>query len=158
MVVSSIILLTCFLEVISFSNLILNSSIYLPPSSAFEEAYATLRRLDDSKTDLDRVPTVDERIQLSYDIFKLDNTEMARVLTIIEEKSPNSLSHKAKVDEVLINIDALNPRCFHEVNSFVLSCIMNQALAKGKRKKPEGQVASSATSVAGNSKNSKKLK
>ena len=38
-------------------------------------------RLEDSKADNGRIPTIEERLQLSYDIFKIDNTEMARVLT-----------------------------------------------------------------------------
>ena len=39
-------------------------------SVGFENAYATLRRLDDSKKDMDRLPSLDERMQLSYDLFK----------------------------------------------------------------------------------------
>jgi hypothetical protein len=95
-----------------------------------------LRRLEEGKVDVDRVPSIDERIQLSYDIFKLENVEMARVLTMIEEACPNALSRKAKADEVLINIDALTPRCFHEVNAYVLPCVMNSSLSnKGKKKR-----------------------
>lgn len=37
----------------------------------FEEAFAALRRLEDSKSDLERIPSVDEKLQLSYDIFKV---------------------------------------------------------------------------------------
>ena len=62
----------------------------------FEEAYSTLLRLEDSKADNGRIPTVDERMQLSYDIFKIDNTEMARVLTIIETACPSALSRKVR--------------------------------------------------------------
>ena len=85
---------------------------------------------------MDRIPTVDEKMQLSYDIFKVTNNEMARILTIIEENSPNGLSRKATNDEVLINFDALTPRCFHEVNTFVQTCLLsNNASKKGKKKK-----------------------
>ena len=55
--------------------------------------------------------------KLSHDIFKIENTEMARVLTIIESDSPNALSRKSTGDEVLINLDALTPSCFHEVRA-----------------------------------------
>ena len=50
-------------------------------SRGFEEAYSALMRLEDSKADNGRIPTIEERLQLSYDIFKIDNAEMARVLT-----------------------------------------------------------------------------
>ena len=64
------------------------------------EAYSTLRRLVDSTSDLGRVPALEERMQLSHDVFKLDNTELARVLTIIEASSPNALARKSSSDEV----------------------------------------------------------
>jgi hypothetical protein len=39
-------------------------------------------------------------------------------------------------DELLVNIDALTPRCFHEVNAFVLSCVLNnQSGRKNKKQK-----------------------
>ena len=41
----------------------------------FEEAYLALRRMEDSKADLERIPSVDEKLQLSYDIFKVRREE-----------------------------------------------------------------------------------
>lgn len=87
---------------------------------------------------MDRIPTVDEKMQLSYDIFRIANNEMARVLTIIEENSPNGLSRKASNDEVLINFDALTPRCFHEVNTFVQTCLLASNSSKKSKKKKGG--------------------
>ena len=40
---------------------------------------------------------------------------------------------QAAADEVLINLDALAPKCFHEVNSFTLSCLIGGGLKKKKR-------------------------
>lgn len=40
---------------------------------SFEDAFSALRRLEDSKSDNGRIPSVDERMQLSYDIFKIDS-------------------------------------------------------------------------------------
>jgi hypothetical protein len=50
-------------------------------------------------------------MQLSYDIFKIDNTEMARVLTIIEASCPNALSRK-----VLFTVSTIQ-------NLFIFYCI-----------------------------------
>jgi hypothetical protein len=47
----------------------------------FEEAYTALRRLEDSKADLERIPSVDEKLQLSYDIFKVDSTRAMCIVT-----------------------------------------------------------------------------
>jgi hypothetical protein len=121
---------------------------------AFEEAYSALRRLQTTEgPDTGRVPSVKERMQLSYDLFKIDNVEMGRVLTMIEGSSPGALSRKVSFDEVLINLDALSPQVFHEVNSFVLSCLINSGGAK-KNKRPE----SSASAADKKSKSSKKSK
>lgn len=85
--------------------------------------------------DINRIPSMDERIQLSYDIFKIDSIKMGRVLTIIEAASPNALNKRASEDEVLINLDAMSPACFHEVAAFVQSCIALGA-SKSKKKRP----------------------
>ena len=63
-------------------------------AKGFEETYSNLMRFESSKADNGRIPTVEERMQLSYDIFKIDNTEMARVLTIIETSCPSALTKK----------------------------------------------------------------
>lgn len=46
-------------------------------------------------------------MQLSYDIFKIDNLKMGRVLTIIEAACPSAINRKASEDEVLLNFDAM---------------------------------------------------
>ena len=102
-------------------------------STAFEEAYATLRRLQDSKLDKNRVPTLQERMQMSHDIFKLDGVEMAGLLTMIERSSPTALSRRSAHDEVLVNIDAISCTCFHECNTFILNCLLSRAGSQGKR-------------------------
>eukprot|EP00428_Durinskia_dybowskii_P067552 CAMPEP_0170373102 /NCGR_PEP_ID=MMETSP0117_2-20130122/9898_1 /TAXON_ID=400756 /ORGANISM="Durinskia baltica, Strain CSIRO CS-38" /LENGTH=241 /DNA_ID=CAMNT_0010627987 /DNA_START=27 /DNA_END=749 /DNA_ORIENTATION=- len=120
----------------------------------FEEAYTALRRLEDSKADLERIPSVDEKLQLSYDIFKITNTDMARVLTMIEASCPSALSKKISTDEVLVNFDALTPRCFHEVNSFVLACFLNlSGNKKNKKRKVDASLGTGGGDSAAQSSN-----
>jgi len=101
----------------------------------FEEAYAALRRLEETNSDMDRIPSVEQKLQLSYDIFKITNTDMGCVLTMIENACPSAISKRTASDEVLINFDALTPRCFHEVNSFVLNCILSISGSKKNKKR-----------------------
>ena len=101
----------------------------------FEEAYSKLRFLDDGNLDKDRIPTVEEKLQISYDIFKLSDVELASVLTMIEESCPYAISRKISNDEVLINFDALSPPCFHDVNSFILRCSSFAKAQKSKKRK-----------------------
>ena len=115
-------------------------------ATAFEESFANLKRLHDSKADKNRVPTMQERMQLSHDIFKLDSIELAAVLTMIEKSCPNALSRRPSHDEVLINIDALKSVCFHEVSAFVLEALLTHT--SGKKKRKNEVVAESAAPVA----------
>jgi hypothetical protein len=80
-------------------------------------------------------------------MLQITNTDMARVLTMIETSCPNALSKKVSTDEVLVNFDALTPRCFHEVNAFVLACFLNLSSGK-KNKKRKAEAAGSASGAA----------
>jgi hypothetical protein len=111
-------------------------------SRGFEDAYRSLRKLSETNADPNRLPTVEEKLQLSHDIFKIGSLELARVLTMIEVECPYAISRKASTDEVLINFDALPAKAFHEVNGFVASCILAIAgtTRKGsKKRKNEGK-------------------
>jgi hypothetical protein len=91
--------------------------------------------LEDKKSDPDRIPSLEERMQMSYDLFKIGNVDMAHVLSLIETKCPNALSRKLSTDEVLINLDALTSGVFHEINTFVQSCLVNISNKTNKNKK-----------------------
>eukprot|EP00607_Mallomonas_marina_P004145 CAMPEP_0182425486 /NCGR_PEP_ID=MMETSP1167-20130531/11931_1 /TAXON_ID=2988 /ORGANISM="Mallomonas Sp, Strain CCMP3275" /LENGTH=230 /DNA_ID=CAMNT_0024606255 /DNA_START=128 /DNA_END=820 /DNA_ORIENTATION=+ len=89
----------------------------------FEEKYALIRRLDvTQEVDPDRIPSLEEKTQLSYDIFKIETAELGRVLTIIEKTCPGALNRRDSEDEVLVNLDGISPSCFHEVAKFVSAC------------------------------------
>jgi hypothetical protein len=47
-----------------------------------------------TEEDLNRIPTLDERVQLSYDIFRINHIEMGQVLTFVEKNSPAAIAHK----------------------------------------------------------------
>jgi hypothetical protein len=105
----------------------------------FEDIYKTLQHHTDNVQDADgeRVPTVDEKIQMSYEIFKIAPVELARVLTMLEDGCPYALSKKVATDEVLINFDAVPAKIFHEVHGFILTCQANAigSVKKGKKRK-----------------------
>ena len=79
--------------------------------------------------------------------MQITNTDMARVLTIIESSCPNALSKKASTDEVMVNFDALTPRCFHEVNAFILACFLNLSGAKKNKKRKSDAAMENNTST-----------
>ena len=116
-------------------------------SKAFEDAYGALRHLADTDDDDSRTPTAEQRIHLSYEIFKIDNMEMAVVLTMIEEECPTALLRKP--DEVMINFDALSSTTFHKVNAFVLNSLISEGGHNKKRK--VGGVGAAGPSSTGSS-------
>lgn len=112
---------------------------------AFEESYHAFVRLT-ADEDTDRLPTVEERLRLSYDIFKIDNTEMAHALTIIEEECGSAIARKP--DDVLINFDALTAKCFHRLSKFVCKALLDTNRVKPKAVKKRPAEASSSSSTA----------
>ena len=84
-------------------------------SRKFEEAYSSIRT--SKEEDYERVPTIDERIAFSYEVFRLPSAELGYILTIIEDKCQEALSKRKGSDDILINVDYLcqKPAIFHEV-------------------------------------------
>jgi hypothetical protein len=119
----------------------------------FEEKYGLLRRqfmsTDLAHDDAEKVPSLEERIQMSYDLFKLEPVQLARALTVVELWSPNAISKKPSEDDVYVNIDTMSPRCFSEVASFIRSCKPD---SKGKKKKAASAGGGSSAAATGNAK------
>jgi hypothetical protein len=85
---------------------------------------------------------VEERLRLSYDLFKIDNMEMAHALTIVEDECASALVRKP--DDILINLDALSPQCFHHLNKFVCKALLEVNTKKNKsvKKRPASDASS----------------
>lgn len=129
----------------------------------FEEAYARLRGFsndeaaaeasttaeagDDKKNSVKnkRLPSLAERIAFSHDIFKLKSVEMAGLLTLIEDISPSAVKRRRAADEVLINVDAMDPECFHEASAYVVRHVPVGSLT-GKSKGPAETTGTSSAS------------
>ena len=100
---------------------------------SFEEAYTAYQKLHNTSGDKGRLPSMDERMTLSHDIFKIDNSEMAHAIGLIEKHCPSAIARRA--DEVILNFDAMSAECFHSLNEYVLGCQIDNGSAGKKRKK-----------------------
>lgn len=124
----------------------------------FDEVYAQLRKSSSKGSsgsalsslqgvDMNRIPTLEERMSLSYDIFCLSNLEMGRVITAIEAGAPAALSFKpGAADEVIVNFDVLPPRTFHEVAAMVMGFVAN------RKNTAKAAAATAAASTSGGKK------
>lgn len=96
--------------------------------------------------DVNRIPTLDERVQLSYDIFRINHIEMGQVLTFIEQTSPAGIAHKSgTADELLINFDIMTAPCFHEVNKMIQGFLTKRSRSKKKRAAEDSNGLSAAS-------------
>lgn len=87
--------------------------------------------LDDNTLDENRVPGLEDKTAFSYDIFKITSEELGRVVSILEDKCPNALLRRDAEEELQINIDAIEPRVFHELAAFVQNCLPDGGAAAG---------------------------
>lgn len=130
----------------------LNGTLTVDPAAEHQQQFQQQQDAANGEVqfkDLDIIPTVEEKMQLSYDIFKVTNSDMARVLTIIEKSCPSALSRKLSADEVVLNFDAMTPRCFHEVNEYVVNCTLHSSSKKNKKKRPLSSSSSNNNNATG---------
>ena len=72
---------------------------------------------------------------LSYDLFKISTEELGRAVSILEHKCPSALLRRDAEEEIQVNIDAIDPRVFHEVFTFVQNCLPDGGAAAGTKGK-----------------------
>lgn len=97
-----------------------------------DEYCTALMNLESSKRDRQRLPTNEERLRLSYDIFKINSIDLGRVLAMVEQACPGALSYKHNTEEVLLNFEEIDPTCFHEINIYTMECLLER---KDRRRK-----------------------
>lgn len=114
----------------------------------FEDSYAKLQKPaasgEAAEADVERIPSLDERIQLSYEIFKISNLQMAHVLTMVEQSCPNAVCRKASADEVMLNFDVMSSQCFHEINRYTQACLAGGTSGSGSSNKKRSSSATAA--------------
>ena len=95
-------------------------------SRRFEELYAKVAGGDGGDgaadgaarggaDDSERVPTLEEKTRLSHNIYKIKSEELGELVQKLEVRCPQAIDKQQAEDEIEINIDAIEPRTFHEV-------------------------------------------
>ena len=97
-------------------------------SRRFEELYAKVAGGDGGDgaadgaarggaDDSERVPTLEEKTRLSHNIYKIKSEELGELVQKLEVRCPQAIDKQQAEDEIEINIDAIEPRTFHEVRA-----------------------------------------
>ena len=88
----------------------------------------------------DRPPSLDEKTQFAGNLFKVGGDALGYIMQIIDVRCPVAIERNinGNEDEMEINVDALDPQTFHELNTFVeekVVAIGRKRDVTGKRKK-----------------------
>jgi hypothetical protein len=81
---------------------------------------------------LQRVPSLEDKLQFSYEVFKLGKPQLAHVLTVLEDRCPSAMSRRVHEDEVLIQVDMIPNETLN-----TLELYLDEHLRKGKRRASE---------------------
>jgi len=81
----------------------------------------------------DSEPTLEDKQIFARGLFRIGKEELGKVVTVLDDKSPEALTKNSAEDEVEINVDAIVPRVFHELSHYVESLVGGSATA-GKKK------------------------
>ena len=80
-----------------------------------------------------KAPSMQEKTKFSTNLFSIASDELGKVVTILDEKCEICID-KTDPDEIEINIDAIDPKVFREVETFVKQCISSKT---NKRKRDD---------------------
>ncbi|KAJ8600459.1 hypothetical protein CTAYLR_001457 [Chrysophaeum taylorii] len=109
-------------------------------SKRFEDKYSKIKTDDPAvEEETDHAPSHEEKIRFSHNIYKIKQEELGQLVEKLEERCSEAMDKSTNEDEIEINIDAIDPKTFHELDRFVRHCI---AQAQPKKKK---KAASSST-------------
>ena len=87
-----------------------------------------------------RIPTLDEKTQFAGNIFKISGDALGHVMQVIDLRCPIAIERNINgaEDELEINVDALDNRTFHELDTFIQEKVVQMGRKRdhsGKRKK-----------------------
>ncbi|KAL0589661.1 hypothetical protein ABG067_002210 [Albugo candida] len=94
----------------------------------FEER-AKMMRLAGGQSRLDKAyapPTVEEKIVLSQNIYKVANKDLGAIVNILEEHCPKALD-RSSPDEVDIIIDSIDPKIFRTIEKLISETVSQES-------------------------------
>jgi len=120
-------------------------------SKRFEDQFAKVKAEDPMiEDDTEHAPSLEEKTKFSHMIYKIKQEELGQLVEKLEDRCPEAIDKTPNDDELEINIDAIDPKTFRELDKFVKACIVNNQPKKKKR-----AAESTGGSVASESKTKK---
>mmetsp|Transcript_1305 Transcript_1305/g.3920 ORF Transcript_1305/g.3920 Transcript_1305/m.3920 type:complete len:207 (+) Transcript_1305:229-849(+) len=112
----------------------------------FEDKFAKVKAenpgMDDGE-EPDHAPSLEEKTKFSHNIYRIKQDELGVLVEKLDAKCPDAIDKSTADDEIEINIDAIDPRTFHDLDRYVRQC-----LAQSNPKKKKAGAASPAPKKA----------
>jgi len=84
-------------------------------AQSFEEKYLSFQQQQGvSGEDLDRIPTIEDKTTLSYNLFKLPPVVVGDILSYLHNECPICIDNSSPA-QIQLSVDAIPPRFFWEV-------------------------------------------
>ncbi|CAM9383537.1 unnamed protein product [Chrysoparadoxa australica] len=95
----------------------------------FEEHYI---KIVPSDFNMKRMPMADERVRLSRDIYRIRSEQLREIVKLIQVNCPKIIE-KRNAHALVINLDALPPPHYWQVEVYVRKCLSLEPLERKKR-------------------------
>ncbi|GMH57050.1 hypothetical protein TrST_g9719 [Triparma strigata] len=103
-------------------------------SKRFEEKISKLSKEPAVRSQVnptnDTLPTAEQKQSFARNLFRIGKEELGRVVTVLDDKSPEALTKNVAEDEVEVNVDRILGRVFWELEEYVAG-----VLGKNEKKK-----------------------
>jgi hypothetical protein len=90
--------------------------------------------------------TLDEKKSFARSLYKITKEELGKIILEVESKCPAALIKNMAEDEATLNVDKLSPPLFHDLKTFVATCIKNNNSSNNNATGPTTTSSSSASS------------
>ena len=106
-------------------------------SKKFEDKFSKLKAENPAmdEVEADHAPSLDEKTKFSHNIYRIKQEELGVLVEKLDAKCPEAIDKSTSDDEIEINIDAIDPRTFHDLDRYVRQCL---AQSNPKKKKQAG--------------------
>ena len=106
-------------------------------SKKFEDKFSKLKADNPAmdEEEVDHAPSLEEKTKFSHNIYRIKQEELGVLVEKLDAKCPEAIDKSTADDEIEINIDAIDPRTFHDLDRYVRQCL---AQSNPKKKKQAG--------------------
>mmetsp|Transcript_35651 Transcript_35651/g.113988 ORF Transcript_35651/g.113988 Transcript_35651/m.113988 type:complete len:210 (+) Transcript_35651:171-800(+) len=107
-------------------------------SKRFEDKFAKVKTEEaPAEEEADHAPSLEEKTRFAHAIYKIKPEELGALVEKLDERCPEAIDKvslvSANEEEIEINVDAVDPKTFHELDRYLRQCTATSAPKKKKK-------------------------